>query len=508
MTTGNKKKTEDSFICEYDNPIVETTSGKLRGFIWNGVYTFLGVRYAAAKRFQLPEEVKWEGIRNAWAYGAVCPSFDPQAYENEIMTPHRCWKVSEDCQFLNIWTPDIKKTSRKPVMVWLHGGGFSGGSSIEQISYDGENLSQYGDVVVVTLNHRLNILGYLDLSFLGEKYKNSVNAGSEDIVAALKWIRKNIEDFGGDPENITLFGQSGGGMKVWTLMQNPCAEGLFQKAIVQSGVLDNISIGIEEDSSVLGRALLDELGITPAQADKLEEISYQQLSDAYNKVLPDIQKIKGYMGNEPKPGANYLGDPRETGFCSWAKKIPMIIGSVFGEFNSEQKLQEFQGLTECLVREKIEETYGAKAEKLIRLFKQTYPDRKLQDLLVLDSMFRMPVITFIKERMKSGIGNTYSYLFTYDFPFFGEIPAWHCSEIPFIFHNINKIPVCNADSAEAQKLQKNMSDAWINFARYGNPEFDGPEWIPCGKDEEFTMIFDKKCELKKNFDHELMKILA
>ena len=145
------------------------------------------------------------------------------------MVPHMYWSEKEDCQNLNIWTPSIRDGRKRPVMVWLHGGGFSAGSSIEQLAYDGENLSRAGDVVVVSVNHRLNVLGYLNLSPFGEKYQDSANAGNLDLIAALEWIRDNIEGFGGDPENVTLFGQSGGGVKAWSLLQMPEADGLFHK---------------------------------------------------------------------------------------------------------------------------------------------------------------------------------------------------------------------------------------------------------------------------------------
>lgn len=187
----------------------------------------------------------WDGVKEVQSYGYVSPLLHPEqpGGNGEMMVPHMYWQEKEDCQNLNIWTPSIRDGRKRPVMVWLHGGGFSAGSSIEQLAYDGENLSRAGDVVVVSVNHRLNVLGYLDLSPFGEKYRDSANAGNLDLIAALEWIRDNIEGFGGDPENVTLFGQSGGGVKVWSLLQMPEADGLFHKGIIESGVVDPDLLG-------------------------------------------------------------------------------------------------------------------------------------------------------------------------------------------------------------------------------------------------------------------------
>ena len=217
----------DCFYCSKAEPVVQTKAGKIRGFKMNSTYTFHGIKYADADRFQMPREVKpWKGIKNALAYGYVCPMLMQDHPLMEVMIPHRYWPMDENCQYLNIWTQSLDPEAKKPVMVWLHGGGFFAGSSIEQVAYEGDHLSEYGDVVVVSLNHRLNILGYLDLSAYGEKYYNSANVGNADMVAALHWIQDNIAGFGGDPGNVTLFGQSGGGMKVYSLMNTPAAEGL------------------------------------------------------------------------------------------------------------------------------------------------------------------------------------------------------------------------------------------------------------------------------------------
>ncbi len=204
----------------------------------NNIFTFKGIPYATSERFTAPQKpAPWSVTRSSMSYGPVCPT-DPTTTVNdafEFAFNHNLGYANEHCQTLNVWTQKLNDGKKRPVMVWLHGGGFTAGSSIELPSYDGENLAKKGDVVLVSINHRLNILGFLDLSAYGDKYKNSGNAGLADIVAALQWVKQNIDQFGGDPDNVTIFGQSGGGGKVTCMMNTPVAKGLFHKAIVESG---------------------------------------------------------------------------------------------------------------------------------------------------------------------------------------------------------------------------------------------------------------------------------
>ena len=267
----------DKFVCAADYPVVQTEAGKLRGYVWNDTFIFKGIKYADAKRFRRPEKVQpWEGIRDVQSYGMVCPLLEQDKPGMELLVPHMYWPMDENCQYLNIWTQSIDKEAKKPVMVWLHGGGFFAGSSIEQIAYDGENMSREGDVVVVSLNHRLNVLGYLDLSPFGEEYEASANVGSFDMIAALQWVQDNIAAFGGDPDNVTIFGQSGGGAKVWTLMQMPEADGLFHKGIVQSGIYEMLGDVENQDGTQIVEAILKELGLGRGDVKQLETIPYDR----------------------------------------------------------------------------------------------------------------------------------------------------------------------------------------------------------------------------------------
>lgn len=491
------------FLCTETAPVVRTRQGYIRGFQSDGIYTFHGIKYADAGRFQSPEPVRpWEGVKDALSYGYVCPLLVQDTPSCEVLIPHRYWPVDEHCQYLNIWTGSLERTAKKPVMVWLHGGGFSSGSSIEQMAYDGENMSRYGDAVVVSLNHRLNILGYLDLSPFGEKYARSANVGNEDMIAALRWIQENIESFGGDPGNVTLFGQSGGGMKVWTLMQMPEADGLYHRGIIQSGVIDEVLDAEEGDGTQIVTALLRELGLKPDEVGALETVPYPALAEAYKRAALPLARRGVYIGCNPLPNRWYAGDPRKTGFREQAKRIPVMIGTVFGEFDFGHGIEGKWELSDAQLMGLLKKKYGEAAEELLALFKEAYPEKCTADLLSLDNVFRAPTIEFIRERGRSKESRTYSYLFAYEFPFDGGKPAWHCSEIPFVFHNADQIPVCRRPGYE--RLQERVFGAWMSFARGGAPQVEGLEWKRCTREDEYVLVFDDTCSLRHNFDHALI----
>ena len=266
-------------IFDYDGvPVLHTTSGDLKGYFYDGVYIYKGIPYAYADRFQMPVPSKWDGVKDATNYGFVCPLQNQDTPNGELMVPHRYWPQDEHCQSLNIWTNKLDPEAKKPVLVWFHGGGYAAGSSIEQVAYDGVSIAKKGDSILVSVNHRLNILGYLDLSPFGEKYKNSANAGHADMVAALQWVHDNIALFGGDPENVTIFGQSGGGMKVIDLMQIPSADGLFQKGLVMSGVMEGDPLGAgEKDGTEIVTAMMKELGFDDVAQLENKDSYFQEL---------------------------------------------------------------------------------------------------------------------------------------------------------------------------------------------------------------------------------------
>ena len=495
---------------EYDSlPIIETKQGKLRGYQREGIYIFKGIRYATAKRFQLPEEVKpWNGIKEAGSYGFICPTLKKDEPNGEILIPHRYWPQDEDCLNLNIWTNSLDKEKKMPVIVWFHGGGFSTGSSIEQKAYNGENMSRYGDVVVVTVNHRLNILGYFDLSEYGEKYADSANAGQEDLIAALKWIQQNIEAFGGNPENVTIMGQSGGGMKVSGLLQMPKADGLFHKGVIMSGVVNGFFAPEEANLKSVIRKMLKYLNIEEMDIEKLETVPYYELAEAYKKAIPVFKPgtgRRGYCGCIPKVNEFYIGEGQDVGFREHAKQIPLMVGSCFGEFTTDYVYFNKNEIEKEKLDEILEEYFGDKKEEIIEEFKKAYPGKNIADVLALDKMFRLPSKRLIESFAEAG-GTVYSYLFALEFPYKYGKTAYHCADIPFVFHNTELVPVANIEGV-SDRLEKQMFKAIIQFARIGNPNHNGiPEWKSCTKGKEKIMIFDEACEVRTNHDHRLLDL--
>jgi para-nitrobenzyl esterase len=293
----------------------------------------------------------WEGVRTALTYGFICPQVQMEQINDasEFLIPHRLWPTSDNCQNLNVWTPGIGDGKHRPVMVWIHGGGFTNGSSIEQVVYDGENLSRKGDVVVVSVNHRLNVMGFLDLTAYGPQYKSSGNTGMMDLVSALQWIKANIANFGGDPENVTIFGQSGGGGKVSTLMAIPAAKGLFQKAIVESGSIRKMGMTLmdQKTSGRVAELTLENLHLDASQVDELQKMPYNQINDASQKALQTAGQEsgnKGLFGStlmwSPIVNGDYIpADPFDTAAPEQSKDIPLMVGSTLNEFPSPASIQ-------------------------------------------------------------------------------------------------------------------------------------------------------------------------
>ena len=512
----------ETIVAGKNIAVVETESGKVKGYIHNSIYTYKGIPYAKAERFMAPTKPNpWTGVRSSMTYGPVCP-IDPMSSTNDVFefAFHHDWGYSnENCLSLNIWTPQINDHKKRPVLVWFHGGGFSTGSSIELPSYDGENLAKKGDVVLVSVNHRLNVLGFLDLSAYGDKYKSSANAGLMDLVAALQWVKENIAQFGGDPDNVTIFGQSGGGGKVTCMMNAPSAKGLFHKAIVQSGsyITNFMEPAIAKRISA---AILDELKITAANIDDLQKVPYEQLNAAGRKALQKVQAdlraegkaVAGFgLGWGPIFDGNFfpnqLSDPAAQAL---AKDVPLLVGSTKNEFAAFTAA----GTADITMEEQkaaLQKRFGDKADAYTAAVKQAYPNTtKPFQYTDIDFMFRTGALRQANAKVDAGGAPVYMYLFTWQSPVNdGIYKAMHCMDLAFQFDNIARCEEMTGGGKDAYALANKISQAWINFARTGDPNAKGlPAWPKYSPSVGATMIFDNNCEVRNNHDKALLEIAA
>jgi para-nitrobenzyl esterase len=509
------KKLGRAVICNHDEPIVRTKAGKLRGLIVDGTYIFRGIKYADAKRFRMPEPVRpWDGVKEAIIFGPVCTEIQTGIAHDAYYVPHFYYPQDEHCQYLNIWTQSPDSKAKKPVMVWLHGGGFSTGSSVELFAYDGENLSRHGDVVVVSLNHRLNVLGFLDLSPYSEKFRYSANIGMADIVAALRWIRDNIEAFGGDPDNVTIMGQSGGGGKVAALLQIPSADGLYKQAVIQSGMTPGGRNTLPSDAQKLSALILENLGISPENVDEIQRVPIYKLNRAAFKAQERLAAEGIRIGWGPVYDNDfYKGNAlSEAGFREETKHIPIIIGSNMGEFAGNATRSPYEAAVRDWTpeqREKLyDETFGPDKEKARAAFRKAYPDKDEAYAPLVDTMFREGVIAYSKARAKAGCAPCYTYMFSLEMPYLGGTLAWHNAEEAYMFHNAECLEASYIPGV-SERLQDVMTGAWVAFARTGDPNHaEMPAWYPVTSERDATMIFDTKCEMRYDFDHELIKLLS
>ena len=496
---------------------VTTTAGKVQGVKLGKVQAFKGVPYGAStappNRFMPPRKPKpWTNVRDASKLGSRSPQLLSDFHgfvPPEVEAMDRDEPLSEDCLMLNVWTPGVGPAGKRPVMVWLHGGGYTSGSG-GFICYDGANLAGKHDVVAVTVNHRLSVFGYTYLAGLGgEKYADSGNVGNLDIVAALEWVRDNIAAFGGDPANVTLFGQSGGAGKVSCLLAMPKAKGLFHRAIVQSGAA--IRGTPKEAASKTAEEVLKRVSLTPKDVDKLQGLSMEQL-------LATTERAKGPPLNfgPVVDGGALPADPFDPTAPAQSADIPLLIGTTETEvtFFPGQILDPIDDAKlHASVKGIVRKATDAQVDQLIAAYRAGRPKDSNTDLFLIiasDATFRAGVLVEADRKAQQAKAAVYQYYFTWRSPVReGKLRSFHTLEIPFVFDVVEAAQSMTGGKGKGQQaLADRMSAAWVAFARTGNPNHPGlPKWGTFDTKQRTTMVFDSECKVVNDPHGEEQRLL-
>lgn len=523
-TTIKKDEEDGQVLFIGDNiAVANTTYGKVRGYQLRGINYFLGIPYGAdtsgANRFMPPQKpTPWNDILPAVWWGNSAPQMMEKRYANSYASFADHWNyddVSEDCLRLNVFTPAIADGNKRPVMVWLHGGGFVNGNGIEQDGYNGENFARKGDVVFVSVNHRLGPLGFSNFAAAaGDKFAASGNVGMLDLVAALEWVRDNITNFGGDPGNVTIMGQSGGGAKVTTLTAMPSAKGLFHKAVVLSGA--GTKSGDKTESEKLGSYILKEAGLSAGQMNKLQEMPWPDYINLANKAAAKYAQEAGPATNGARRGFSPVVDglflPQHPYFpepTPEAAEIPMIICSTLNESSPNRTDASLENITFDEVKEKIKARPGMaeKASEIVDAYAKAFPERRPVEIWSMISSTRQGVVTLADAKSKQ-TPPVYVAWFCWQPPLFdNRMRAFHCSDICFWFANTDLMLTHTGGGSRPRKLSEKMSAALLGFMRNGNPSQAGMDWPKYTPENGEVMVLDDVPAVKNDPDREARKSL-
>jgi len=507
--------------------VADTQCGRVRGYVLRGIHYFLGIPYGAdtagANRFLPPQKPKpWTGVRTALWWGNSAPQNMDNRYANGLVSFRDHWNyddVSEDCLRLNVFTPALADGKKRPVLFWIHGGGFVAGNGIEQDGYNGENLARRGDVVFVSVNHRLGALGYCDLAgAAGAPFAVSGNVGMLDLVAALEWVRDNIAGFGGDPGNVTIMGQSGGGAKVCTLTAMPSAKGLFHKAVVESGAA--LRMGEKATSEKLGGYVLAEAGITASEIDKLQAMPWKEYLAAATRAAQKLSQELGPGGglrrgfNPVVDGVVLPQDPYVPEAAPTAAGVPMLICSTVDEQSPSWADASLENITLPEVVEKVKVRagfgpgFGDKAADVVAAYARAFPGRKPVEIWSLVSANRQSAVALADAKSKQP-APVYVAWFGWRPPLFdGRARAFHCLDICFWFDNTDLMLSHTGGGARPRRLAARMAGSLLQFMRTGNPDGGGlPSWPRYTTASGETMVLGDTSEVRNDPDREARKAL-